>query len=539
IRRSVANVGENAAPRNPRSSVGVSGPTVRSETSRTGRGCTGQAAGSETSRLHRTPTWSTTNNSPSRPGAVMPFSGAMTSVVTGVRATRTGPGATRAGMGSPTGRLRVGDPRSAAAGTAAQRTSGTPATAATSSRRPGRERRTDMALLLSDEAGPHRPRPARPAGGGSAGHTLRITGAVQVAGGFAVLGRYLRTWALPARPGVAALLEERLHARPEVLAAVRLGDEVVAIRHVCLAQAPERLLRHAQRDRREAGDALGEVEHVRLDLVGRHARADESGRERLIGGNHPRREDEVLRARLAENRREPRVAGHRQAVAQRARDRQAELRLRRAHAQVARRGDRQPGADRVALDLRDRRLAQAVEAAEVAVDARLVLDAGLARVEVEELADVGARDERAAARAAQDEHADVVVCVDLVAVRVQRLVHRERHRVARVRAVERDDRHGPAPLVEELRLVGHGPCGRRSARGGGGAGRGGGLAVGADAPERDLGLVDHEARGLAARREARGRPDDAVDVVRRAARAADDVVVVVADARLVARGAAR
>src|SRR3954454_10710298 len=75
---------------------------------------------------------------------------------------------------------------------------------------------------------------------------------------------------------------------------------------------------------------------------------------------------------------------------------------------------------------------------------------------------------------------------------------------------------------------------------GGGAGRGQGrLALGAHAPERHLGLVDEEAGGLAARGEARSRANDAVDVVRRAARAADHVVVVVADARLVAGGAAR
>src|SRR3954451_12922041 len=58
---------------------------VRSETSITGCGVTGHAAGFETSRLQRIPTWSTTNSSPSWPGAVMPLSGAVTAVVTGVR----------------------------------------------------------------------------------------------------------------------------------------------------------------------------------------------------------------------------------------------------------------------------------------------------------------------------------------------------------------------------------------------------------------------------------------------------------------------
>jgi hypothetical protein len=271
-------------------------------------------------------------------------------------------------------------------------------------------------------------------------------------------------WRLASGPGVAALLEERRHALAEVLAAVGLGHQVRALGHVRVADAAQRLLRDAQRDRRVAGDALGELERVGLDLLRRHDRAHQPGGERLLGADHAGGEDDVLGARLAEDGDEAGVAGHRQAVAQRARDRQAELRVGRAEAQVARRGDRQPRADRVALDDRDRRLAQAVEPADVAVDVGLVLDARLAAVEVEELADVGARDERATAGAAQDEDADCVVGVDLVAVVVKRLVHRERHRVARVRAVERDDRGGAAALVEQLRRVfGHGAFGGRRA----------------------------------------------------------------------------
>src|SRR3954454_2055034 len=95
---------------------------VRPETSSTGCGVTGHAAGFETSRLQRIPTWSTTNSSPSWPGAVMPLSGAVTAVVTRVEFTRAGPGTMGAGAGLPTGSWRpgAGDPRSAAAGTAAQ-----------------------------------------------------------------------------------------------------------------------------------------------------------------------------------------------------------------------------------------------------------------------------------------------------------------------------------------------------------------------------------------------------------------------------------
>jgi len=64
-----------------------------------------------------------------------------------------------------------------------------------------------------------------------------------------------------------------------------------------------------------------------------------------------------------------------------------------------------------------------------------------------------------------------------------------------------------------------------------------GGAVGAQAPERDLGFVDREARCCAGV-EAGCSADSAVDVVDSAALAADDVVVVVRDATLEARGVA-
>src|SRR5205085_12308299 len=61
---------------------------------------------------------------------------------------------------------------------------------------------------------------------------------------------------------------------------------------------------------------------------------------------------------------------------------------------------------------------------------------------------------------------------------------------------------------------------------------GGVLAAGAEPPEGDFGLVHGEAVGVR-RLEARGLADGAIDVDRDAAGAADEVVVVVADARLV------
>ena len=76
----------------------------------------------------------------------------------------------------------------------------------------------------------------------------------------------------------------------------------------------------------------------------------------------------------------------------------------------------------------------------------------------------------------------------------------------------------------------------RRARSGSVRSRRGGLTAGAEPPEGHLGLVDREAVALR-RPQARGLADDAIDVLGGVAHAADEVVVVVADARLVAHGA--
>ena len=148
---------------------------------------------------------------------------------------------------------------------------------------------------------------------------------------------------------------------------------------------------------------------------------------------------------------EPGVVLHREAVADRARDREAEARRRRADAQVAGGGEREAGAHREAVDERDGRLAHGLEPPDDAVDRRLVGErVGAGLVEVGELADVGAGHERLLARAAEDEHADVVVGVGGLAGGEELLVHRERHRVVRLGPVERDPQGRPAALGEDL-----------------------------------------------------------------------------------------
>ena len=71
----------------------------------------------------------------------------------------------------------------------------------------------------------------------------------------------------------------------------------------------------------------------------------------------------------------------------------------------------------------------------------LVGDAVIGRCERGELADVGAGDEGVAG-AAEHEHADAFVGVDPVAGVGERVVHRPGHRVAGLRAIERQERDG-------------------------------------------------------------------------------------------------
>ena len=194
-----------------------------------------------------------------------------------------------------------------------------------------------------------------------------------------------------------------------------------------------------------AGEQLAQLLHARAARPSTTSVASPIG-ERLLGVDGARGEHDVLHARLAEQRGEARVVLHRQAVADRARDRQAEARGGRADAQVAGGRQREPAAHREAVDQRDRRLAHALQPADDAVDRALVLEPVLGRGELEELADVGAGHERLLAGAAQHEHAHVVVGVGPLAARVQLLVHREGHRVVRLGPVEGHPRGRPAAL---------------------------------------------------------------------------------------------
>src|SRR5439155_160523 len=135
----------------------------------------------------------------------------------------------------------------------------------------------------------------------------------------------------------------------------------------------------------------------------------------------------------------------------------AEARVLGHDPQIARERHEHAAADGVAADHGDRRLGHAGDAAEHARDARLVAERVLLRLEAQELADVGAADERLVPGPGEDHHADGRIRIELLAEVVQRLVHLEGHGVARLGPVEGDRDHAAVLLDEDGILVAHAP----------------------------------------------------------------------------------
>jgi hypothetical protein len=120
--------------------------------------------------------------------------------------------------------------------------------------------------------------------------------------------------------------------------------------------------------------------------------------------------------------------------------------------QVACERDEEPAADRITLQHRDRRLAQAGQSREHAGESGLVAER--CGPELQELADVGAGREGPVAGALQNEDAHARIDVEPHA----RVVERERHGIARVGPVEGEERDRTLALDEDV--AGH-PCRRR------------------------------------------------------------------------------
>src|SRR5262249_36556271 len=83
-----------------------------------------------------------------------------------------------------------------------------------------------------------------------------------------------------------------------------------------------------------------------------------------------------------------------------------------------------------------------------AFDQRFILDALASVAEVAEIADVGARHERLAARAAQQNAAHIRFALTFVDQREQRFVHRYRHRVVTLGPVDQNLRRARVELLQ-------------------------------------------------------------------------------------------
>jgi hypothetical protein len=205
------------------------------------------------------------------------------------------------------------------------------------------------------------------------------------------------------------------------------------------AQAAQRLLGRAQGQRRVAGDGAGQLH--RAGLQGRMVRqhlGQQADLLHLLGLHQPCGKDEVHDPRRADHAGQPCVVHHGERVAQRARDREAEARIRRADPQVAHRGNGRAAPGAGAGDGSDRGLSTILDGGENPVDLALVGQGLLGGAELGELADVGAGGEGFLAGAGDDDGAHRIVVVRLGAELRQPLVHREGQRVARLRAVQRD-----------------------------------------------------------------------------------------------------
>jgi hypothetical protein len=257
------------------------------------------------------------------------------------------------------------------------------------------------------------------------------------------------------RPSWLALLQKRANALAEVRAPVRRRQQVLAAPGATLGlNATDRLLGHPHRDRRVVAELARELLHPRFDPAGRHDLVDEPGRSSLLGREESRGEEEVLHPGRAERVQETRGGIHRDAVAEGSGDRRSEPRVGRRQPEIAHGHDLESAARGIALHLGDHRFRHPLEPVDPAIQIPLVLETVGGGAESGELADVGAGRECLPAGAAQHEHADGVVGVDLLTRPVESLVHGPRERVARFGTVERerDDR----AVARHQHFVGHG-----------------------------------------------------------------------------------
>src|SRR5438874_13293916 len=169
-------------------------------------------------------------------------------------------------------------------------------------------------------------------------------------------------------PAGLALAEEGVDPFLEVLARVRLHDMLRAARWRPVPHDPVQLLfRASDRERRVrccgAGDLLG----ARMEPVLGSDLVEQPGGAHLLGVHETREQDDVLRARDADQRRQASVVSRRQRVAERPGDGKAELRAGCTEAQIACGSDARAAATPTALAGGEGGLAHVLQRVEDAV----------------------------------------------------------------------------------------------------------------------------------------------------------------------------
>ena len=257
----------------------------------------------------------------------------------------------------------------------------------------------------------------------------------------------------PSRPGGFAFRQERRDAFTEISARVAHRHQIVVgarLQPAFGGESPDHFLGGAKRQRRVGGNLRREVCHRLIDGIGGRKACDKTVCVGFGAGDESAAEEQILRETRPHHVEEPAVVRARQTVAESPGDRNAECRFRRGDAQVARQRDGAPSTCGDALHVRDRRLGDPFQAVEHLVDAPLVGERVGLRAQMLELGDVGAGDERLAAGAAKNHHTDIGFGIRAIAGVEQRLVHLPRHRVARLRPIERQRGDRTVDRVQRL-----------------------------------------------------------------------------------------
>src|SRR5437868_4493178 len=232
---------------------------------------------------------------------------------------------------------------------------------------------------------------------------------------------------------------------------------------IALADLANDAFRRAHRERRVGSDHVAIGARRGLELRDRHHLVHEPHAQRLLRAELARGDHDLERARLADQI--DQVLHRARAVAEaHLGGGNAEARVVRGNAQVAKIRDVEPAAEAVAADHGDGRLVELGEPCLRALaDLLVARDRLRARALLLELRDVGARDERLVARAGEHHCPHVGVRGKVVERARHCLPHVERDRVAPLRVVE-DEPADRALLAADETLRAHTtPCLRSSA----------------------------------------------------------------------------